>query len=376
MSMHLPKLLLICLAFIWPFGQLFEVPLSHPQIHIYLLDLISLSLLLVVVLNKKNWRVVKKDPLTKPYLIFTSVASFSLLLASFSLSPTDLLISAAYLVRWLVYPGIYFALRIYSKPNLTRHYLLLSLLAFTLLGFLQYFFFPDVRSLFYLGFDDHFYRLVGTLFDPNFTGFVLVVFTLLLLHQPAPQKYLVVLSAIALALTYSRASYLALFVALVYLGLRRFKPIYLVIFALISLSLVFSPKPYGEGVNLLRTFSISSRLEDSRQGLNLFGQKPILGHGFNTLKSIKSGDPLIPSRAQGGFSNSYVFVLVTTGLVGFVAYLYLLCSLYTLLKPSPALTASFISILIHSFFNHSLFYIFILTLLFALASLPKGYRKL
>jgi len=376
MSTLLPKLLLISLGLTWPFGQLFELPLSHPQIHIYLLDIITLSLFLVVVLNKKNWPVLKKDPLTKPYLIFTSIAALSLLVASFKLSPTDLVISTAYLARWLVYPGIYFALKIYSKPNLTHRYLLLSLLAFTLLGFLQYFFFPDVRSLFYLGFDDHFYRLVGTLLDPNFTGSVLVIFTLLLLHQPAPQKYLVFLSAIGLALTYSRASYLALFAALVYLVVRRFKPVYLLIFVVIGISLLLSPKPYGEGVNLLRTFSITSRLEDSRQGLLLLKQKPILGHGFNTLKSIKSGNPLIPSRARGGFSNSFIFVLATTGLLGFAAYLHLLYSLYALFKPSPAHTASFISLLVHSFFNHSLFYIFILTLLFALASLPKGYRKL
>ena len=376
MSTLLPKLLLISLGLIWPFGQLFEVPLSHPQIHVYLLDIISLSLFLVVVLNKKNWQTLKKDPLTKPYLIFTSIAALSLLIASLNLSPADLLIATAYLLRWLVYPGIYLALKIYSKPNLTIRYLLLSLLVFTLLGFLQYFLFPDVRSLFYLGFDDHFYRLVGTLFDPNFTGLVLVVYTLLLLYQPNPQKLLVVLPVIALALTYSRASYLSLFAAFVYLSLRRFKPIYLIIFAIIAVSLLLSPKPYGEGVNLLRTFSISSRFEDSRQGLLLFTKKPILGHGFNTLKSIKSGDSIIPSRAQGGFSNSYVFVLVTTGLVGFAAYLYLLHSLYTILKPSPALTASFISLLVHSVFNHSLFYIFILSLLYVLASLSKGNRKL
>ena len=375
MSTLLPKLLLIFLGLIWPFGQLFELPLSHPQIHIYLLDFISLSLFLVVVLNKKNWPVLKKDPLTKPHLIFTLIAALSLLAASFNLSPTNLLIAAAYLLRWLVYPGIYFALKIYSQPNLTLRYLLLSLLIFTLLGLLQFFLFPDVRSLFYLGFDDHFYRLVGTLLDPNFTGLVLVVYILILLYQPTPQKFLVIIPAVSLALTYSRASYLSLFAAIIYLSLRRFKPIYLLVFAVIVASLLISPKPYGEGVNLLRTFSISSRIEDSRQGLLLFGQKPILGHGFNTLKSIKSGDPDIPSRAQGGFSNSYVFVLVTTGLIGFAAYIYLLHSLYLTLKPSPALTASFISLLVHAIFNHSLFYIFILSLLYTLASLPKGYRK-
>ncbi|SRR5260221_1906352 len=43
-------------------------------------------------------------------------------------------------------------------------------------GILQYLFVPDTRMLFFLGWDDHYYRLISTLFDPGFTGIILVMY--------------------------------------------------------------------------------------------------------------------------------------------------------------------------------------------------------
>jgi len=370
MSIFNPQLLLLALAIVWPLGQILELPSFHPQAHLYALDVLVL-LLFLSLCNKKAITKIKTDPLTKPFVTFTVLAAISLTLALFHLDRLEILIAAAYLIRWITYSSIYFAIRLHAKPAQTQKTLIYSLSAFTLIGLAQYFFFPDVRSLFFYGFDDHFFRLVGTLLDPNFAGLVLVIFTLLLLFSKAPKAFLL-LPLSALALTFSRASFLSLIIAVIYLALRQPKRTHLYLFAIIIIALILAPKPYGEGVNLLRTFSISSRIEDSRYGLSLFLEKPIFGQGFNTLKSIKSADPYIIARSQGGLSNSFVFVLATTGIVGFIAYLNFLKAIYQQIKPSPALTASFVAILTHSFFNHSLFYIWILTLLYVLITLPKA----
>jgi len=42
-------------------------------------------------------------------------------------------------------------------------------------GLWQYFVMPDVRFLNIFGWDNHYYRLISTLFDPAFTGIVLVI---------------------------------------------------------------------------------------------------------------------------------------------------------------------------------------------------------
>jgi O-antigen ligase len=354
--------LLIISILVWPFGQLLTLTPFGNTLRVQLLDLLSVLLFISLIFtSRKN---ILKTPLFKPFVLFILAALASLIANPDSIS----LVGVGYFLRFVSYTSFYFAFRIQGIKKYSRH-LIIAAGLFLAIGLLQYFFLPDVRFLRYLGFDDHYYRLIGSFFDPNFTGLVLAVLVVLtpwsarLRAKPAAWPARLVL-LIALVLTFSRASFLALATGLVYLSLttRRFK--LLLILALLGLLLYLSPKPFGEGVNLLRTFSITSRLMNQRNALLMFAQKPLFGHGFNNLKQTNGN--LIPNLSSG-VDNSFLFVLVTTGLTGFAAFLYLLKTAYRGLG-SPIVRTTMVMILVHSIFNNSFFYSWILAPFFLLIS--------
>lgn len=324
------NLLIIIAILTWPFGQLLQLTSLGSQVHFQLLDVISVLLSLSLFVSSREK--ITQDPLFKPLVIFSLAAL---------LSRGDL----AYLFRFISYTSFYFAFRIEGVRKYYR-YLTISVVLFLFLGFLQYLLFPDVRFLSYLGFDDHYFRLIGSLLDPNFTGLVLVIFTLL-----APKLFFVI-PLLALALTFSRASFLALAVSLIYLSVmkKQFKLLFLLL--ILGVILYFVPKPFGEGVNLLRTFSIVSRFENQKQALAIFFENPILGVGFGPQK----------------IDNSFIFVMTTTGIIGFSVFLAFLKKVWQL-TTDPLVKAALLAILAHSLFNNSFFYPPILALFFLLLNL-------
>lgn len=311
------NLLIITAILTWPFGQLLQLTSLGSQVHFQLLDVISVLLSPSLFVSSREK--IAQDPLFKPLVIFSLVAL---------LSRAD----PAYLLRFVCYSSIYFAFRIEGVKKYYR-YLVISAAIFLFIGFVQYFLLPDTRFLTHLGFDDHYFRLIGSLLDPNFTGLVLVMFTLL-----APKIFFII-PLLALALTFSRASFLALAVSLIYLSVmkKQFKLLFLLL--ILGVALYFVPKPFGEGVNLLRTFSIVSRFENQKQALAIFFENPILGVGFGPRK----------------IDNSFIFVLATTGILGFVAFLAFLKKAWQITS-DPLSKAAFIAILVHSLFNNSFFY--------------------
>ena len=336
------NLLLTTAILVWPFGQLLSLTPFGSAFRLQLLDVLAVLLFVSLL---PSYRKIAKDPLFKPLALFSLAALLSLVVNAGSVSLTSL----AYFFRFVCYTAFYFAFRIAGVKKYVRH-LLFAAALFLGLGLLQYFLLPDVRFLAYLGFDDHYYRLIGSFLDPNFSGLILAILVIL---SPWP---LLVVPLIALVLTFSRASFLALAVGLVYLSLtqRRFK--LLLTLLLLGLFLYLVPKPFGEGVNLWRTFSIASRWQNQKNAFLLFSQKPLFGHGFNTLKQTGTG-----------VDNSFLFVLVTTGLTGFAAFFYFLKTAFQGIKLSLVKTALVI-IFAHSLFNNSLFYTWILTLFFLLIS--------
>ena len=111
------KKIIIVLFFIYlvlfPFGQLARSPLPFldlPEVNIYLTDIVLSFLLLFWLvwrffINKKKY---KPPFLTKPILLFSGLALISLLVNSFRFSGSEVLVSSLYLIRWIVYAGLYF----------------------------------------------------------------------------------------------------------------------------------------------------------------------------------------------------------------------------------------------------------------------------
>lgn len=305
---------------------------------VYLHDLILAVILLV-----------NRPKISRPVLYFALAGFVSLILSGFKPG-------GEYLVRFLAY-----SLLLGLKAE--RRYLLFFSGAIASLGWLQYLLLPDTRFLLALNWDDHYYRLISTLFDPNFTGIILVL-GLVLTYFSYPRSWrLYLLHLSALLLTYSRSSYLALLAAALFLALIKKKlKLFLLGFSALSLVLLALPRPGGEGVKLERVFSIEQRFDSYREGVSLWLKSPIFGLGFNTLRYYRS-DPI--SHAAAGLDSSLLFVLVTTGAVGLLAYLNLLKFLW---QKSLLLRVSLIALLVHSLFVNSLFYAFTLIWLFSLAS--------
>ena len=97
-------------------------------------------------------------------------------------------------------------------------------IGFGILGLMQFFLYPDLRNLMYLGWDPHYYRLFSTLLDPNFVGIILVL-TLILgcgLWKKKQKNFFLMIGQligfVSLLLTYSRSSYVSFAMAVVCLA--------------------------------------------------------------------------------------------------------------------------------------------------------------
>jgi len=334
---------------VWPFGHFLDVRVGDTQT-IPLLDLIAVTVLTFSLKEIYRQREkLKKDPLTLPIKLFIGISALSLLLRIPELGFAGILKPSLYLARLTLYLSLYFTLKVYPLKKY-REYLKLSSITFVALGLVQYLLSPNMSFIKYIGFDDHFYRLIGTLLDPNYTGALLSSLSIFLISSGYVKLGLSLL--IPLGLTFSRASYVSFLIPLFLYSILKKKYILIILPALLGLVIFLSPKPFGEGVNLLRTFSIYSRIGSAQQGLSLFAQRPILGWGFNTL---------VTDTGRIGIDNSYIFLLATTGVVGFLSFLYLLKKAYW--NRSLPIKLVVLSLLIHALFNNTLFFPWILVVL-------------
>ncbi len=356
-------LLLILSIFVWPFGQLLAFSIPGSIGNVYLLDIVLGLLTVSLIVGRKNHAKIYTDKLFMPLAWFLGVALLSLVFNLKNLQSGGIIYPLLYLGRLFAYPSVYFAAKLNSKKNILKP-ALISLAIFCLLGALQYLLFPDMRYLKLIGFDDHYFRLIGSLYDPNFTGAILAASALSFISLGSWLASLPLI--ILLALTFSRASYLCFLLGIVYLLIVN-KKYSLTLFLLgLGLLIWIIPKPFGEGVNLLRTFSIFSRFDSWRTGLELFIQRPLFGWGYNTLRNI-TGD-----RFQ--IDNSYIAIAATTGLAGLITFFVLIKK--ALAEISLPIKIFMFTILFHSFFNNSFFYIWLNFTFWLVLALPvKGYTQ-
>ncbi len=265
--------------------------------------------------------------------------------------------------------------------------LLIAGLVFILLGYIQYAFYPNLRNLFYLGWDEHLYRLFSSLLDPNFAGALItliILFYSTFFFENFKNSRLLTRTLLLFAyafmipslfLTYSRSAYIMFILAsLAFLFLARQKKIILLFIAVFVVSLILLPKNFGgEGVKLLRTASIFSRQIEYNNAIKVFSEHPLIGVGFDSLRFVferygfVSQKDLLVSHAAAGVPNSYLFLLATIGMLGFVivvVFLYLairkivgkMTEVPRYKTYSIAVVSSIAGILVHSLFENTLFY--------------------
>lgn len=375
-------LLTVVLLLLFPLGQTLRIDLGS-GIAINPLDIgvgiTAMVTIILFVINKKRF-----PSIFIPLGGFLFFGLFGLAFHAVKLLPNELSVALLYFIRFVLYAILGLTVWTLSKKRKAFLYniLLFSGGVFLVAGVIQYFFFPSLWGLIYAGWDPHLYRLFSTFLDPNFAGVLLGIYFLLVIHSYMQQKTiqkrfafgaLGFFTLLTIVLTYSRTTYVATFVGLlVYLSFIKLRYIIYILIGLgIIILFILSPlvHKYGEGVNLFRTVSTVARLTDDVNALTIWSKSPLVGVGFDAYRysqheyHIINGFNWKDTHSGAGVSNSLLFVLATTGILGSVCFGYFWLALlrrsYTTRKINPysiMLFSSFVLLLVSSLFENTLFY--------------------
>ncbi|OGM05285.1 hypothetical protein A2125_00735 [Candidatus Woesebacteria bacterium GWB1_43_5] len=377
--------LLFAYLAVFPFGQLarFEITVSSYKIPLLIPDLILGLFVLLFVIGK--FKMPKIWPRAFGFLL---LVLFSSLVANFVFQTPAYEVLVGFLYWLRLFANFIFFVAVSNQVGSTKSFsatIFKSLIAISVFvgvfGWIQYLVYPDLRSLYEWGWDDHLYRLAGTFLDPGFTSILLVFGFLASLSsflRNHKRKYIYIAVCLFLFVTvlftYSRAGYLALAVGTTFLFIQksRFKSVVFVVVLLIALLLL--PRPEGEGVRLERVASIVKRLSNYGQTVEIIKKSPLFGVGYNNLCFAKKyfyPESYFGSHSCGGSDSSLLFILATGGVLGSSAFIHLLYK-SRLAKSSlygSTFLATGIALLTHSLFVNSMFYPWVLGWMMALAAL-------
>lgn len=324
--------LLIISILLFPLGQLGRVPLYASGV-IYLYEVVFV--LFICWSSIKYWRNWKEQPYPflglMPIVLYVGVLFISLVVSLFSYTPLENTIAILYLLRKLSYLlFIAFCLHgryLYGFSSLwLRRVIYISLAIVAGTAIVQFIWYPELRNLSYLGWDPHLYRLFGTFLEPAILAAVLGISILFIFYTDKLPTLLrggiIAVLLVLLVMTFSRGAYLSIFITGLFIVFQRRHLLLFFGFLLFALIIFFLiPKPSGEGVNILRTSTISSRVVDYQTGINLWKEHPILGVGYNHIRAERERpEQEIPDHAAGSFHSSFIILLVTSGVVGLVAF--------------------------------------------------------
>lgn len=361
---------------VFPFGQLLKIKYQSGTLALRgnIIDIVVFVSVLLFFLSRY-----KKPKIFRFVNCFFYALFVSFAFSAFKIPFASQSIGFLYFVRLFVYSYFSFVVWLFVKDRKIKKTLVVNSLLlvsfFTgLFGWLQYLFLPDLRFLKLLGWDDHLFRLAGSFLDPGFAGIILTLGFCLSFYQLLARKeaksiflFLSLFFALSVLFTFSRASYLALSVGFALCLLSQIKNKLKFVFyglsfvVLVSVAVYFLPKPAGQGVNLLRTYSIFYRLENYKQTYSIFQSNPILGVGYNNICFFRQElfQDIASSHACSGSDSSLLLLFATGGLLGVALYFYMLFGIYKSLPRGiykDLLVICFGAVFVHSFFVNSLFY--------------------
>ncbi|MCL4397571.1 O-antigen ligase family protein [Patescibacteria group bacterium] len=361
------KYLLILLLILFPLGQLGRFDLGN-GVTLHLNDLAVGIVGGIGII--RELRTGKKSALFWPVAIWAAAMALSLLVNISRYTPFQLAVAGMYAVRWLAYAGIYFAFRETKEKELIKKGLIAGVLIVALAGIAQYLLMPDTTFLAAQNWDEHYFRLISTFLDPGFTGIILTLglfsifnFKFKILNKFSILQFSIIYTA--LLLTYSRASYLAYLVGFgIIAWYKKSLKIILVATIVLLIAIPLLPKSLGEGTKLGRENSAIARINNWKQAVMIWEKTPILGRGFDAYRYVTNAST--QSHAGAGADSSILLVLATTGIVGLIAYLGVLRGMWIAGKKSLAFKASFLAVFVHSWFNNTLLYPWVMEWLFLL----------
>ena len=210
-SQKLSFYLILAFLLLFPFGQLasMSVALLGSIFEVKAVDLIAFAAVPLYF-----FRIDKKSSEERHIVNFLLLAAFSQIISIFVLGFNQTILGSFYFIRLLVYFTFFCVTYDLFKQNfklrdLVSKYLLVSILFGAILGWLQYFFFPDLTSLKFAGWDDHLYRLAGTFLDPGFAGIIFAMGAILSLESHWKSKnlsYLAIFLMLAISVVFTFSS--------------------------------------------------------------------------------------------------------------------------------------------------------------------------
>lgn len=416
--MRLIKILLYALVFTFPLGVVVRIPVFASSF-IYPSDVVLMILFFAgaFLMIRKGSSSLTTIPLLTPLYMFILFLFFSLVVNAKTLSSQHFFASFLYLARFILYAHVLLIFSFVGKSFCRRFPVILAVSGFlpVVFGLFQYIYYPSLRNLYYLGWDEHLYRVFSTFLDPNFAGALFTLEWLLLVslfdregfgHHGRRMLYAlsIAFTTVAVFLTYSRSSLIMFFVSVaayfLITGRRKAICMFLVVFAF---GLILLPKHLGgEGLNLLRSRSVAARWESYVHAVSIFGDSPIFGVGFNAYRYAQKRHGFLGEtdwevlHSGAGVPNSFLFLLATTGIVGFLFYLNFWRSVFLWLRnalsstrekkkasdrqrlyfyTASSITASLIGVFVHSLFENTLFYPSAMLWLFSLIGVFRTYFK-
>lgn len=372
----------------FPFGRLFsfETQIFGFRVSFLVLDFIAfLSFLFFLFLDVKFLFRSKTILFLTPFL-------FSFFISWGIFKSLDIFIGALYLFRLIFYLLFGLMVNWFIRKNEKRGKLLflsltISIFAFLIFGFWQYVFYYDLTSLKEVGWDDHLWRLTSTLLDPGFAGivlsfgFVLSLVNFFFIKKTKFWLFVSFLFILGVSLTFSRASYIAFILGSLYFVSSISKKLARILVLLFILLILIVPKPSGEGVNLLRSFSILDRFQNYKESFVIYSKSPLFGVGYNNFclaRKVFLNEENLVSHSCSGADSSFLFILSTTGVVGFLFFLDLFFYLWKKLEDNywtVCLKTGLLMILVHSQFNNSIFYPWVLGIFVFLFPLAFSAKK-
>ena len=367
----------------------------------------DLGMLFVVALGALSGiasRSFRIDRLTMLALVFAGVGAYAALLAvpRYGLTPWQLVISLAYLARWLAYFGLYVVIINVVRAEevvVLWHTLESAIIAFAAFGLVQAIFIPHFAQVVYpdsrvvIDFDEQGHRLVSTVLEPNMAGAMIMLVLLVQLAQLAGgvrlSSWKPLLLFAALIATLSRSSMLGLIVGSVIIllarGISKRLLRSLVVIGAIALGaapwLLRFAASYGKlGIDA----SALTRIASWIRAIRIFSDHPLLGIGFNTYAFVQESYGYV-RMGNGTYSvdGGLLFIAVMTGIVGVSIYLGMIalvvrrCRSVWREPTAPAehralatgIAAGTVALCVHCLFVNSLLTSFVMEPLFLLWSL-------
>lgn len=320
--------LIIYLIFIFlSFGQLGRISFFEQVINIYLYEMIMGIGLIVLFFLSGFKRLLIELYKKKAILFFLGVLLISLINNFWNFSLKENFIGFLYWFRLFFYFIFFIALSIQKNTRIILaikrgFYFFIYLTIF--FSFIQYFLYPDLRNLYYLGWDPHQYRVFGSFFDTTISGIIFMILFFYFLNerkykQSIINRLILFLLFILLILTYSRITYLSIICGLIFYFYNR-RIIFIIFFLFFSIILL--PRFPGESTNLARYFTIEARINNYREGIEYWLKRPFLGWGYNRIRFLRSVDNI--NHAGANFSSSFLTIAVSSGVVGLFAFIKLL----------------------------------------------------